>query len=159
MESNDLRAMLLNAAADPEDKEAALRFEQALGTCNDYRELTSLLSGHYEYVDGVVFRRLIEVMGTSNVDLLLAFTMWNYTYGYDGEAQRYLTKAKELAPRDKRVLQVEISLLWSAFARAFAKKANEYLVHYPDDEWILSSVGEISNFGGRMNLGPFNFKW
>jgi hypothetical protein len=159
MSTDEVRQLLREAEASADDKNKLAQAEHAIAQFHDTRELTALLSGSYEYVDGILYRRLLALVGETSLELLLAYVLWNNHYGYDDHARHYFQLAKKLAPDNEKVLMMEMWLLWSEFLANLAGTANHFRTKYQDNEWVTSFVGKISECGRDIMLGPLDLKW
>jgi len=155
-----LRLIAQKHAKSPSDINLMTEFIDALAQEKSVEEIIPILSLDFERVTGLALQRLVELL-PFDVELILSLALWNYHFGLDAEAYKYLERAKTLSPSELSVLQAEIYFNYDSPADQILLLANSALMLFPDDEWLLAVKRRTEETGqlSELNAPTLNPKW
>jgi hypothetical protein len=157
--------MKLHSAAQhyantPSDVEALTSFMQALESETSIQSIVATLALGCEQVTAAALSKLVDLLPT-DVDFLLSAALWKYHLGIDEEAHQFLRRAKDAAPLDLRVFQVEIFLNYEIAPEELLSLCCSALQIHPADEWLLTTRAKIEEAGRITELigPPLDLQW
>ena len=149
-----------NYAKNQSDIDAMTAFMEALAQEESVDEIKKILPLDFERIAGAAFSRLTDLLPL-DVDLLLSIALWQYHFGLDEDAHKYLERAKSIAPFDLRVVQVEIFFSYGNNPGYILSLCQSALSVFPEDEWICVIKRKIEQTGQltELNGPPLNLRW
>lgn len=141
-------------AKNPSNIDAMMAFMEALAQEKSVDEITKILRLDFERIAGPALSRLTDLLPL-DVDLLLSIALWKYHFGLDEDAHKYLDRAKDIAPFDLRVVQLEIFFSYGDDLGHILSLCQSALSLFPEDEWISVVKRRIEQTGRLTELdGP-----
>lgn len=107
-----------------------------------------------------ILRRLNELLGEGDAELLLSLAIRSFHQGDDDEALSFLSKAKLLQPTNHSVLRVALFFAMSVGEGDAQEIGNHLLMLFPHDQWAATMQKKLRESGTDfLNLPPLETKW
>lgn len=155
MSDSRLYTAAVDYAKHPGDLDRMAEFHSELNRERSVENLIQVLPFDYERVSGQALMRIAEVITAPDADLLLAIAYWNYHFGMDSEAIKYLEKARQLTPDSIAVAKAEVYFSFTSDLQRVLELCNDGLKNFPNDPWFSGIKEEILRTGRLSNMrGP-----
>lgn len=107
-----------------------------------------------------ILTQISGLLGHRNLALLLSLAVKNFHFGNEGEAYKFLGKAKEVDANDQNVMRVELFFSVAIGDGGGIGLCEKLLEIYPDDSWAMEmkeklSKGDVSS----ISLPAVSSEW